>query len=131
MWLALEALFLSWLINKFLLERIGEYAIYLGAPVIEEFLKSIPAYLLDRPILPVHFWFGIGEALYDICTGRGDRVSGRFAALASIISHSLFGGAAYLLMEWTASIAAALIVSVILHMGWNYGVMRMGKVERN
>lgn len=120
---------LSWLINKFMLERVGEHAVYFGAPIIEEFLKSLPAYLLDRSIFSVHFWFGIGEALYDFCTGQKE--SSRWAALASIVSHSLFGGAAYLFMEWTASIILALMVSVLLHVGWNYGVMRIGRLKRN
>jgi len=106
----------------------GEYAIYYGAPVIEEILKSLPAYLLNRSIFHTHFWFGIGEALYDFYTGH--RESGRWAALLSIISHSFFGGAVYLFMKWIDNIIIALVVSIILHMGWNYGIMRIGRVKR-
>ena len=126
--LALFALVLSWLVNKFMLERMGEYAIYYGAPVIEEILKSVPAYLLNRPIFYTHFWFGMGEALYDFCTGR--RESGRWAALLSIMSHSFFGGAVYLFVKLIDNIVIALIVSITLHMGWNYGIMRIGRVRR-
>lgn len=128
MWLALGALIVSWLINKVLLKWVGDYAIYFGAPILEEVLKSLPAYLLNRSVFHVHFFFGIGEAVYDFCTGRKE--SGRWAALASIASHSLFGGVVYLLMEWTSSITSAIMVSIVLHMGWNYGVMRLGRFKR-
>lgn len=120
--IATAALAVSYIINKVLLRLLRENAVIYGAPVFEELLKTLPAYFLNRPLLHVHFLFGLGEALYDLFNSK--RKTGRWAALVSLLSHSLFGGLTYLLIKVTGSIYPAISGAVLAHCVWNYIVMR-------
>ncbi|WZL79622.1 hypothetical protein QBE55_05680 [Eubacteriales bacterium mix99] len=123
--LALAALVGSYLANKWMLKVFRENTVIFGAPIVEELLKTLPAYFLNRPIWYVHFLFGLGEALYDFFTGRRETGSG--AAAAGLISHTLFG----LLTDWirkgTGWILPALAGAVFTHCAWNFIVMRAGR----
>lgn len=123
--LAALALLLSWSINKVLLNIIEEYAIYIGAPIVEEVLKSLPAYFLNKPLFNVHFLFGIGEGIYDWFNGKKEAKI--WAAIASIISHSIFGGVTFLVLKWTSSMIWAILSSIVIHTIWNYVIMNMGR----
>ncbi|HZK34533.1 MAG TPA: hypothetical protein VFD33_04405 [Bacillota bacterium] len=120
--LAAAALLVSYLLNKILLRLLKENAVIYGAPVSEELLKTLPAYILNRPILLVHFLFGVGEAIYDLLNS-GEQ-TGRWAALVSIISHTLFGAITYFLLTWIGNVYIAMPFSMVIHCLWNYIVMR-------
>ena len=119
------ALGLSYLLNKLMLKLLRERAVTIGAPVFEELLKTLPAYFLNRSILYVHLLFGLGEALYDFITGRGE--SGRWAAVFSIVSHGLFGVVTHLVLQATGNIYWALLSTILIHGVWNLTIMRVGK----
>lgn len=127
--LTLGALLVSYVLNKIMLKVIREKAVTFGAPITEELIKTLPAYFLNRPIWHVHFLFGIGEALYDLFTGN--RESGKWAALLSIVSHSIFGGMVYFINVLSDSIALALLCAIIAHIGWNYLIMHTGKNKQD
>jgi hypothetical protein len=123
--ISLTALLLSFLGNKLMLKLFKENAVIYGAPVFEELLKTIPAYLLNRSIFHVHLLFGLGEGIYDFFTGKRD--TGKWAALVSIISHSLLGAITYLILNLTGQIFLALVSGIIVHSLYNYTIMRMGR----
>jgi RsiW-degrading membrane proteinase PrsW (M82 family) len=123
--ISLAALGLSCLINRLMLRLFREHAVILGAPVFEEIFKTLPAYYANRSVFHVHFLFGLGEALYDLAAGS--QGSGKWAAVFSIISHSLFGLTAEWLLGQTGMILPALLSAMALHFAWNLIVMRMGK----
>lgn len=126
--LAAAALVLAYLSNRLLLRFLHENAVIYGAPILEELIKTLPAYLLNRPVFYVHFVFGIGEAAYDMITGSSH--TGRTAAALSILSHAFFGGAAAIIIEMTRSIIAALVVSIGCHLAWNYAIIRSGRSKK-
>jgi hypothetical protein len=119
----LAALVLSYLVNKWMLKLLRENAVILGAPIVEELLKTIPVYFLNRPVFHVHFLFGLGEALYDFFTGR--RETGKWAALISVVSHSLFGAVTLLILSTANSVFLALAGAILAHCTWNYTIMRL------
>jgi hypothetical protein len=119
----LAALVLSYLVNKWMLKLLRENAVILGAPIVEELLKTIPVYFLNRPVFHVHFLFGLGEALYDFFTGR--RETGKWAALISVVSHSLFGAVTLLILSGTNQVFLALAGAIFAHCTWNYTIMRL------
>jgi len=120
--IALAALMFSYLLNKWMLRLLREHAAILGASIIEEILKTLPAYFLNRPILHVHFLFGLGEALYDFASGS--RHSGRWAAVLSIISHLVFGAITWLVLSKTGVIYLALASAMVIHGAWNYFIVK-------
>jgi hypothetical protein len=121
--ITLAALGLSYLVNKFLLKLLEEYAAIIGAPVFEEIFKTLPAYYWNRPVFHVHFLFGVGEALYDFATSGRD--SGRWAAVFSIISHSIFGAVTSLVIRYTGMVIPALVSAIVIHCAWNLFVIRL------
>jgi len=123
--IGLSALLLSYLLNKAFLGWLGDKAIYLAAPAIEEILKSIPAYCLNRPIWPVHLFFGIGEALYDYLSSR--KRIGKWAAVFSILSHGIFGAITAGMLYFFDNLTVGLFAAVLVHGAWNYFIMRPGR----
>jgi len=126
--LAAAALLFAYLSNRLLLRYLHENAVIYGAPILEELIKTLPAYLLNRPVFYVHLAFGIGEAAYDMITGGGR--TGRTAAALSVLSHSLFGAAAVFIIQLTGSILTALIISMGCHLAWNYTIMKSGRSRK-
>mgnify|MGYP000194268795 CR=1 FL=1 len=127
--ISLTALGLSYLANKFLLKILKERAVIIGAPIVEEILKTLPAYLLNRPVFYVHLLFGAGEALYDFFTGA--RNSGRWAALFSIVSHSAFGGITLYILYISKNVVQAVLCAIAAHFIWNFTIMRAGRNDRS
>lgn len=120
--LAVGALFLSYLINKILLGLLRERAIIFVAPLIEELAKTIPAYTLNRPILLVHFFFGVGEAIYDLVNSSEE--TGKWAGLVSILSHLFFAAIVYLSLAFSGSIYLAISLAILAHVLFNYIIMK-------
>jgi hypothetical protein len=125
---SLTALVLSYLVNKWMLKLFKEYAVIFGAPVMEELLKTLPAYYWNRSVFHVHFLFGLGEALYDYAAASS-KDSGRRAAVFSMISHSFFGAVTVLILGQTGLILPAMVGAVTVHCVWNAVIMRWGKRE--
>ncbi len=119
------ALVAAYFINRLFLKVIRENAVIYAAPLMEEMLKTIPAYFLNRPIFYVHVLFGLGEAVYDYFSGSRD--SGRLAAMVSLLSHSVFGALTVVVLSLTGQWPLALMAAVLCHFAWNFKVMRYGK----
>jgi RsiW-degrading membrane proteinase PrsW (M82 family) len=126
--IALMALGLSFLVNKCMLRLLREHAAILGAPVFEELLKTLPAYYWNRPVFHVHFFFGLGEALYDFA--NSSRNTGRWAAFSSIISHCIFGAVTELMLHQTGRIILTVPSAIAIHCAWNFVVMRAGNKKK-
>jgi hypothetical protein len=125
--------------NRLFRGLLGQRAVILIAPGLEEALKTGLALLLGAPVLVAHVSFGLLEALYDLTTGRDRRGSRRAAAaLSGLGGHTLFGaltvavagtltGAVSVIPQpdWLAGSA----VAYLAHVGWN--ALVMGRVKTN
>jgi hypothetical protein len=115
---------LSFLLNKILLKYVGMKAVISYSPVVEEVTKSLCSYYLAADILATHVVFGMLEAGYDwYNTADGQR--GKWAALVSIIGHSLFGCLTLLGLYISSSIWIAIFVASCVHVMWNVTLIRL------
>ncbi|KAB3531904.1 hypothetical protein F8154_12395 [Alkaliphilus pronyensis] len=112
----------AYLLNRWILNRTGSRGIVLMVPLIEELSKTLIALLLKSAIIETHITFGVIEAIYDIkTTSKG---VGRLAALASIISHSIFGWLTYVIYTKTGLVSVGIIIAWVLHSGWNWYITK-------
>ncbi|EIW19526.1 MULTISPECIES: hypothetical protein [Pelosinus] len=115
---------LSFLLNKILLKYVGMKAVISYSPVVEEVTKSLCSYYLAADIIVTHVVFGMLEAGYDwYNTADGQR--GKWAALFSIIGHSLFGCLTFLALYISSSIWIAILVASCVHVMWNVTLIRL------
>ncbi|HQD40235.1 MAG: hypothetical protein GX766_10165 [Firmicutes bacterium] len=100
-----------------LLRKLKPGSVMKAAPLIEEGAKALAAWYFAVPIFPLHFYFGLAEALWEV----GRRKPG--PALAALLTHTSFGLAASWAFRWgrVASFGAA----VALHFFWNYFIYLM------
>jgi hypothetical protein len=117
-WVIALSLFLSYILNRYMLKTMGGRIIYTLAPVLEEALKTLPSLYWNVPLFLVHFLFGIGEAVYDL-THSSSRYQG-MAAFLSVFSHSLFGGLTYLVLRLGGPPMGALLAAILVHGLWNF-----------
>jgi len=116
----LSAIF-SYILNKVMLSKLGERALIALIPFIEEMAKTTTAIIFKSSIVGVHITFGVIEGIYDYIFSS--KKIGKWAALASLISHSFFGGITYVVFERANSIILGILVSWILHSAWNWFIM--------
>lgn len=112
----------AYLWNRWILTRVGDKGLIVIIPLVEEVAKSGAALLLETNFLGTHFIFGCIEGIYDIITSS--KKIGNWAALASIISHSFFGGTTYLVHYASGSISLAIFVAWLFHTGWNWYITK-------
>lgn len=116
----LSAIF-SYILNKLMLIKLQERALIALIPFIEEMAKTTFALLFTTSIIGVHFVFGVIEGIYDLIFSS--KKIGKWAALASLISHSFFGGITYVVFEKTNVIILSILVAWIFHSTWNWFIM--------
>lgn len=117
----IAALF-SYICNKFVLNKLGDTGLIVAVPFIEELAKSLSPVFLNTSILGSHFIFGIIEGIYDIV--NSSKSIGKLAALASIISHSLFGLATILVIGAGYSIYWGIFLAWLFHSTWNWYITK-------
>ncbi|MDU4961222.1 MAG: hypothetical protein E6X17_11250 [Sporomusaceae bacterium] len=117
----------AFLLNRLLLERLGAKVIVTVSPLVEETLKTLPAFYAAADILSCHLGFGVIEAVYD---WRQSRNNAAAAALMSVAGHGLFG-LVTLVCAGPAGIYVGLAAGMIAHLLWNTILLRWtaGKVE--
>ncbi len=113
---------LAYLWNKLLLKRLGDRGLITLVPFIEEFFKTVAALYLRHNIIGAHFIFGCIEGIYDIITSS--KKIGKWAAMASIVSHSFFGAITYFVYLRTNNIPISIFAAWIFHSGWNWYVTK-------
>lgn len=118
----LIAALVSFMANKISLKTMGEAGIIVIVPAIEEISKTLTALILKANIIGCHFAFGFIEGIYDIINSSS-RI-GKWAALASIISHTGFGTVAYLLIRAGYPTYIGIFLSWLLHSSWNWYVIK-------
>lgn len=117
------ALFLSWVCAGFLRDRL-KFPLTIWAPIWEEPLKNVIAWLFTGSLWGVHILFGLGEALYE---WRQDNSSRLF--LMNMLSHTLFGAVAVLLLHggrWISGLG-----SMAIHFIWNIVILRISHQKNN
>lgn len=113
---------ISFILNRALFKIIGYKTVITYSPIIEELLKSMPAYFIGADILLVHITFGIIEGAYEFFQGS-NRI-GKFAAFLSIIGHFLFGLTVITILMFVNNIYFAVLSSTLLHLLWNIIVVK-------
>ncbi len=104
---AVFAAAIAWAFNRRTQAETGWRTAILLAPLIEETSKTGFARLLSAQILPVHFFFGLIEAIYDAWAKPQRQF---LPALLSLLSHGFFG---YL------TIKIGIIAALFAHLFWN------------
>ncbi|SET22732.1 hypothetical protein SAMN05660297_01745 [Natronincola peptidivorans] len=112
----------AYLCNKIILKAFKEEGLTILVPLLEEMAKTTFALLLKTNIIGSHFIFGCIEGIYDIFTSS--KKIGKWAAVASILSHSFFGIVTYFTYKKTNIPLIAIIVAWIFHSGWNWYVTK-------
>lgn len=117
------AALISYIFNKLVLKKMGNIGIIIAVPFIEESSKTIMALILNGDIIVTHFVFGVIEGIYDII--NSSKSIGKWAALASLISHGVFGAAIYLTTKMGYSVYLGIALAWLLHSGWNWYVTKL------
>ncbi|WP_242950338.1 hypothetical protein [Clostridium formicaceticum] len=112
----------AYLCNKIILKSFQDEGLTVLVPLLEEMAKTTFAFSLKTSIIGTHFIFGCIEGIYDIFTSS--KKIGKWAAVASILSHSFFGMITYLTYTKTNISFIAILVSWIFHSGWNWYVVK-------
>lgn len=116
------AALISYICNRIVLKKQGNIGIIVIVPFIEEFTKTMSSVMISTSILGTHFVFGVIEGIYDIVTSN--KQIGKWAALASIISHTTFGLATYLTIQFGYSIYWGIFLSWLIHSTWNWYITK-------
>lgn len=112
----------AYLCNKVILKSFQDEGLTIVVPLLEEMAKTTFAIFLKTNIIGTHFIFGCIEGIYDVMTSS--KKIGKWAAVASIVSHSFFGIVTHLTYAKTNYSMIAIIVAWIFHSGWNWYVVK-------
>lgn len=115
---------LIWLVNKQVMNLLGNKAIIVAVPFIEELIKTSSAVFFQVPLIALHGLFGVIEAFLDLINGQEF-----MPALAACFGHLIFGIITVLLMDRFGFWGAWFLVSIV-HMFWNYLVVSMIMLNR-
>ena len=117
----IAALF-SYIFNKLVLKKLGNIGIIIAVPLIEESSKTIFAIILNTGLIAAHLVFGIIEGIYDIINSSEN--TGKWAALVSLASHSIFGIATHLTIKAGYPVYWGISLAWLLHSGWNWYIIK-------
>ncbi len=112
----------AYLCNKVIVSFFSDRGLVILAPLVEEVAKTGFAILLQTSIIGGHFVFGLIEGVYDIYTSP--KKTGKWAALASVISHSFFGIITYFFDIKTGLPLAGIGLAWIFHSSWNCYIIK-------
>lgn len=115
---------LSFLLNRATLRVFGLQSIIFWSPVLEELVKTVPAFYLGADIWITHVGFGLIEGIYDWRTAGKN---GLAAAVFSIGGHGMFGGLTVAGMHYTGSLALGLAPAILTHVAWNLTIIRLAR----
>lgn len=112
----------AYLFNMWTIKRLGDTAIIIIVPFIEEVFKTLAPIIMGANIIIAHLVFGLIEGVYDIV--NSPKRIGKWAALVSVISHSVFGIVTYLTISYGYSIYWAILLAWLLHSSWNWYITK-------
>ncbi|MGF7184173.1 hypothetical protein GGQ84_000253 [Desulfitispora alkaliphila] len=118
----LTAAFFSYVINRWIVNDVGDRAIGNLVPLVEETLKTGLALLVGASIFYTHLVFGVIEALYDSTTAIN---KGGSAAIVSLFSHIALGLIAQFAYNLTGVFLIAVIAAFVFHMAWNTWIVEI------
>lgn len=113
---------LSYIFNKWALKDLKNKGLIIAVPIIEESTKTMSAIIIGTSIVGTHFIFGIIEGIYDIV--NSPKKIGKWAALASILSHSFFGLITQLTINIGYPIYWGIFLSWLIHSTWNWYITK-------
>jgi hypothetical protein len=89
---------------------------------VEESSKTLFAYYLGADLITVLAVFGLIEAGYDWYWRSSD---GLLAPFLSVVGHSMFGAGTVAAFLLTGSLWLGLATGVILHLAYNFSIVRL------
>ncbi len=113
---------LSYIFNKWALKDLKNKGLIIAVPIIEESTKTMAAIIIGTSIVGTHFIFGIIEGIYDIV--NSPKKIGKWAALASILSHSFFGLITELTINIGYPIYWGIFLAWLIHSTWNWYITK-------
>ncbi len=123
-WAGLLAAGVAWVMNRFVVKYLGEAAIIWVIPWLEEVIKTSMAIFSGASLILTHGFFGLVEAFHDyLASPRWGMLAGFF----SIMSHWFYGWVTVVLYEQTSSWLVGLFCAGVLHVFWNYVMVRLWK----
>jgi hypothetical protein len=119
---------LAWVINNFIVVRLGKVPIFSLIPMVEEGLKTGLALFFRGSIFYTHLTFGLAEAILDVLRPGRSQVP---AGIMGIISHGIYGWITTRVYAFTGNLWMAWAMSIVLHGLWNAGVIFLAPAKRN
>ena len=115
---SLLASLLAFIINRYLVKKLGNKAIVYLIPCLEEILKTGLFYVIGGNLVATHLIFGLIEAGFDYLTNY-------WAAFGALLSHFLFGYLTLIIWNATSRLKIAVLVVILIHISWNYLIGRI------
>jgi hypothetical protein len=114
----------AWVMNRFVVQYLGETAIIWVIPWLEEGIKTGVAIFSGAALVFTHGVFGLVEGVHDyLASPRW----GMLAGFLSVVSHWFYGWVTVVFYERTSSWLVGLFCAGILHVFWNYVMVRLWK----
>jgi len=107
----------AYILNRILINKLGNIAMVIIIPILEEMLKSFIPALLGASLFFSHATFGTVEAVYEIYTTRNTKAV--FGGIISFIFHLLLGALTLLFMDITGSLILSVFAAAVIHSIWN------------
>ncbi|MGM0501103.1 MAG: hypothetical protein ACQERJ_01115 [Bacillota bacterium] len=109
---------ISFVCNRYLVIKLGNYAVVYLIPPAEEVIKTSAYYFIGGNLVQVHFFFGIIEAGFDYQNSKP-------AAFLAVITHLSFGGLTFYCWQLINDLMLAVVITISVHLAWNYLIGRL------
>lgn len=117
----------AWPVNYLLVKGLGNRAVPVLGPAVEETLKTGLALLSDASLAGVHSVFGLAEGVWELVNGPG-KVK---PALAALAGHSFFGLLVSLTYTRYGHAGLAWASGFLAHLSWNQVILTLHHFSNN
>jgi hypothetical protein len=104
-------------VNSYIMKAVGDKAVVIYIPAIEEIAKTSAAMALNGNLMLSHMVFGAIEALYDLY--NSPKEYSLTASLLSLVSHSVLGIITISAVSFFEYPVLAVGISATIHSLWN------------
>lgn len=107
----------AYILNRLVIEQVGNKGIISFIPIVEEVLKSLAAVYLGGSLVTAHLIFGTVEACYEISGAKG--LKGVVGGFNSMAVHGILGLVTLGILTLTNSLWLGIGAASVLHSLWN------------
>ena len=118
----LLAVVISFMYNRYVVNKLGDYAVIYLIPPAEEVFKTSAYYFIGGNLAQVHLFFGIIEAVFDYGNSKA-------AAILAVITHLAFGGLTFYCWQLIGDLISAVAITISVHLVWNYLIGRFKRCD--